>query len=223
MPAAEDPVDEAEVGRGDVDDADRGQHDEGDQPDLGAAPVMRAPPNRARVPARLGRACRCRARTVSERPRTPVEDAVDDVGQLVERDVGHLVEDCADLVVLVLVLLALLLQPVEQVDVGEHLLAGVAGDVAALQALLDVVEHLDRVRDVDRRDVDRRQLAAASGQEVVEADLGADRGVGVVALDDLRGLLGEREADQQVESRRQLVAGGVQLGQHRLAGARSDS
>ena len=41
--AAEDPVDEAEVGRGDVDDADRAEHHEGDQPELGPARHARTP------------------------------------------------------------------------------------------------------------------------------------------------------------------------------------
>ena len=59
-------------------------------------------------------------------------------------------------------------------------------------------------------------IVGAGGQEVLEVDVRADRGVGVVAADDLGGFLGEREADDQVEARSQLVARGAQPGQHRL-------
>ncbi len=56
---------------------------------------------------------------------------------------------------------------------------------------------------------------AEAVEQVLEAHLQPDRGVGVVAVDDLRGLLREREADDQVQARGQLVAGVAELVEHR--------
>ena len=212
-PAPEHAVDQAEVGAGDVDDADRAQHEERADPDPYAAGHDGASVESARTGcgARRGRRRRRGRRAARRGPAGPAARGWSGRSACRRRRSATTLMSTQTGLALYSGFLQSARSCLSRFSESSTLAQAALVRSPLLQALLDLGEHLAGVGQAGDA-----AAGIAVRDDVLEVDVGADRGVGVVALDDVAGLLREREAHQQVEAGGERVAGLVQLWQDRL-------